>query len=123
MLDPRYIPPPTPINPRKQKHIEAAGLKQKQLETVALQIGGLGIGGIGGMPLEPLDPRLMRVTASFKPNVSAETATRILANQVQLSVVVLGNVLYVTDPLNADRLLREKSGKYFNSGLLQGIGN
>jgi hypothetical protein len=120
VLDPRYTPPPTPINQRRQKRIEAVGL-EKQLETVALQVGALGIGGIG-MPYEPLDPRNMRVTASFKPNVSAETAARILANQVQLSVAVLGNVLYVTDPTNADRLLKEKSGKYPSSGFfLPGI--
>jgi hypothetical protein len=123
VLDPRYIPPPTPINQGKQKRIEAAALQHKLLATVALQVGGLGLGGMA-MPFEPLDPRNMKVTASFKPNVSAEVATRILANQVQLSVAVLGNVLYVTDATNADRLLKEKSGKYPSSGLfLPGIGN
>lgn len=122
VLDPRYKPAPTPIHQRKQKQIEAAAMQQNQLDTVALQIGGMGLGGIG-MPIE-LDPRNMKVTASFKPNVSAEVATRILANQVQLSVAVLGNVLYVTDPTNADRLLKERSGKYPTSGLFfQGIGN
>jgi len=117
VLDPRYIPPPTPIFQGKQKRIEAAVLQQKLLATVALQVGGLGLGGMG-MPYELPDPRNMKVTASFKPNVSAEMATRILANQVQLSVVVLGNVLYVTDPTNANRLSLEKLGKYPNSGFL-----
>jgi hypothetical protein len=122
VLDPRYIPPPTPIFQGRQKRIEAAGL-EKKLETVALQVGGLGIGGMG-IPFDPLESRNLKVTASFKPNVSAEVATRILANQVQLSVAVLGTVLYVTDSTNADRLLKEKSGKYPNSGpLLPGIGN
>ena len=123
VLDPRYLPPPTPINPGRQKRIEAAaGLQQNQLETVALQVGGF---GLGGMPFDPLEePRNMKVTASFKRNVSAEVATRILANQVKLSVAVLGNVLYVTDPTNADRLLKEKSRKFPSSGfVLPGLGN
>ena len=123
MLDPRFVPPPTPIFQGKPKRIEAAVLQQQLLATVALQVGGLGLGGMG-MPYEPQDPRNMKVTASFKPNVSAEVATRILANQVHLSVAVLGNMLYVTDPTNADRLLKEKSGKYPTSGLFfPGTGN
>jgi hypothetical protein len=122
VLDPRYIPAPTPINPGRQKRVEAAAAEKKQLETVALQLGGLGIGGMG-MPPDDLDPRNMKVTASFKANVSAEMATRVLANQVYLSVVVMGNVLYVTDATNANRLFMEKSGKYPNSGFfLPGIG-
>ena len=123
VLDPRYLPPPTPINPGRQKRIEAAaGLQQNQLETIALQVGGF---GLGGMPFDPLEePRNMKVTASFKRNVSAEVATRILANQVHLSVAVLGNVLYVTDPTNADRLLKEKAGKFPSGGFfLPGLGN
>ena len=121
VLDPRYVPPPTPIYQRKQKLIEGAALQQ-QLDTVAVQVGGF---GLGGMPFDPLEePRNMKVTASFKRNVSAEVATRILANQVRLSVAVLGNVLNVTDPTNADRLLKEKAGKFPSSGFfLPGLAN
>jgi hypothetical protein len=125
VLDPRYLPPPTPIFQGKQKQVEAAALDplEKQPETVALQVGGLGFGGMAA-PYEPPDPRNMKVTASFNANVSAEMAARILANQVRLSVVIMGNVLYVTDPINASRLFLEKSGKYPNSGFfLPGIGN
>jgi hypothetical protein len=113
LLDPRYIPAPVPIHKRgPDKRAEIAAAQAKPVEKVALrnqeEMKAPKAGG--------LDPRAMKVTASFRPTVSAEIATRILANQVGLSVAVLGDVLYVTNPANADRLLREKSGKFSTNG-------
>jgi len=113
LLDPRYIPSPVPIHKRgPDRRIEAAAAQAIPVEKVALQNQQeMKAPQAGG-----LDPRTMKVTASFRPTVSAEIATRILANQVGLSVAVLGDVLYVTDRANADRLLKEKSGKYSTNG-------
>lgn len=53
-----------------------------------------------GMP--PGDPtgelRDIRITAAFKPNVSAKAAAEVIARQANLTVIEMDNLLYITHP-------------------------
>jgi hypothetical protein len=63
---------------------------------------------IGGV----FDFRAIRVSAVFKANVSPEAAARVLANQADLTVVSLDNLLFITTAQSASKILQEKAGKF-----------
>src|SRR5262249_27302350 len=56
-------------------------------------------------------PPSFKITATFKPSISAEAAVRIVADQARLSVVMMDGAFYVTTPSNAQRLRQEMAGK------------
>ncbi len=77
LLDPAYIPPAT---------------------LPYLPFGGR------PQPLLTAEPHATgtKVTASFKPNVSAKAAAEIIARQANLSVVVMDNLIYITRPVTRE---------------------
>jgi hypothetical protein len=92
LLDPQFMPGPTPIL------TPLGGGRVKRIEAAAS--AGPALVQLGGPPPDPnAEPKDIRITATFKPNVSAKAAAEVIARQANLTVVELDNLLYITHPL------------------------
>jgi biotin carboxyl carrier protein len=85
------------INAPRSGTVLSADLREKLLGKSVK--AGESLIQIGMLPGDPTaEPKEVRITATFKPNVSAKAAAEVIARQANLVVIEMDNLLYITHP-------------------------